>query len=72
VTDETEQKARLARLKQAQRRQSAHGAAVKRMLEASADRIEDKVATVKTMQKTDGPRVLSAINSLLRQDDETK
>ena len=66
--DDTDRDQRLARLKQAQRQQSAHGAAVQTLLETSTNGIEDKVAAVKTLQKVDRPRVMSAFSRLLGQD----
>ena len=65
-----DQDQRLAKLKQAQRQQSARGAAVKKLLETGGDGIEDKVAAVKTIQKADRPRVMSAFSRLLGQDDQ--
>lgn len=68
--DDTEQKARLARLKQAQRQHSARSDALQQMLETHGHGIADKVAAVKTIQQADRPRVLSAFNRLLSQDDD--
>ena len=65
-----EQDQRLAKLKQAQRQQSARGAAVQKLLETGGDGIEDKVVAVKTIQKADRPRVMSAFSRLLGQDDQ--
>ena len=64
-----DQDQRLAKLKQAQRRQSARGAAVQKLLETGNSGIDDKVAAVKTIQQTDRPRVMSAFSRLLGQDD---
>ena len=69
MTDEN-QKERLARMQQAQRETSARSAAVRRMLEADGAGIENKVAVVKTIQKTDRPRMLSAFNRLMNQTDD--
>ena len=69
MTDEN-QTERLARMRQAQRQKSARDDAVNHMLEAKGDGIEDKVAAVKTIQKTDRPRVLSAFSRLMNQSDD--
>ena len=70
MTDDADNRARLDRLKQAQQRDSARDAALRRMLESQGTDIEDKIAAVKTVQKTNRPRVLSAFTSLLNQDDD--
>jgi len=63
-----EHAARLAKLKQAQRQQSAREDALRRMLEPQGGDIDDKVAAVKTAQKADNRRVLSAFNQLMKKD----
>lgn len=69
MTDEN-QTERFARMRQVQRQKSARDDAVNHMLEAKGDGIEDKVAAVKTIQKTDRPRVLSAFSRLMNQSDD--
>ena len=68
VMDESDRDRQLAKLKQAQRQKSAREAAVRHMLDTNGNRIEDKVAAVKTLQKTDRPRVISAFSRLLNED----
>ena len=66
--NDAEQKERLARLKSAERRRSARQSAIHRMLSRDGAGIEDKVAAVKTVQREDKTRVLSAISGLMKQD----
>lgn len=66
--DDAEQKDRLARLKSAERRRSARQSAIHQMLSTDSDGIEDKVAAVKTVQREDKTRVVSAISGLMGQD----
>ena len=66
--DDAEQNERLARLKGAERRRSARQSAIHQMLSKGSDGIEDKVAAVKTVQREDKSRVLSAISGLMGQD----
>ena len=65
--DEGEQQ-RLARLKDDERRRSARDSAMRRMLSQDDAALEDKVAAVKTVQKEDKTRVVSAISTMLGQD----
>ena len=65
--DDGEQQ-RLARLKDDQRRRSARQSAMRRLLSQNDAALEDKVAAVKTVQKEDKTRVVSAISAMLRQD----
>ena len=65
--DDGERK-RLARLKDAERRRSARQSAMHRMLSQDDAALEDKVAAVKTVQKEDKTRVVSAISAMLGQD----
>ena len=58
---------RLARLKDDERRRSAQQSAMRRMLSQDAATLEDKVAAVKTVQKEDKTRVVSAISAMLGQ-----
>ena len=59
---------RLARLKREQRNRSGTESALKQLL-ASGDRTaDDKLATVKAVQKVDQRRVLSAVRHLLDDD----
>ena len=64
--DDGEQQ-RLARLKDDERRRSAQQSAMRRMLSQDAATLEDKVAAVKTVQKEDKTRVVSAISAMLGQ-----
>jgi len=70
VMDDTDRDERLAKLKQAQRRHSARGAAVHKLLEMNESDIEDKIAAVKAIQQTDRPRVMSAFSRLMSQSDD--
>lgn len=65
--DDSEQQ-RLVRLREDERRRSARQSAMHRMLSQQVSALEDKVATVKTVQKEDKTRVVSAITTMLRQD----
>ena len=65
--DDGEQQ-RLARLKDDERRRSARQSAVRRILSQEDAALEDKVAAVKTVQKEDKTRVISAISAMLGQD----
>ena len=65
--DDNEQQS-LARLKDDQRRRSARQSAMRRMLSQDDAALEDKVAAVKTVQKEDKTRVVSAISTMLGQD----
>ena len=65
--DDGEQQ-RLARLKDDERRRSARQSAMRRMLSQGDAALEDKVATVKTVQREDKTRVVSAISAMLGQD----
>ncbi len=58
---------RLARLKDDERRRSAQQSAMRRMLSQDYATLEDKVAAVKTVQKEDKTRVVSAISAMLGQ-----
>jgi len=68
--DDGEQQ-RLARLKDDERRRSARQSAIRRMLSQEDAALEDKVAAVKTLQREDKTRVVSAINAMLGQDRKT-
>ena len=59
---------RLARLKDDERRRSARQSAMRRMLSQDDAALEDKVAVVKTVQREDKTRVVSAISAMLGQD----
>ena len=59
---------RLARLKDDERRRSARQSAMRRMLSKDDAALEDKVAAVKTVQREDKTRVVSAISIMLGQD----
>ena len=59
---------RLARLKDDERRRSARQSAMRRMLSQDDAALEDKVAAVKTVQREDKTRVVSAISAMLGQD----
>ena len=59
---------RLARLKDDERRRSARQSAMRRMLSQDGAALEDKVAAVKTVQREDKTRVVSAISVMLGQD----
>ena len=65
--DDGEQQ-RLARLKDDERRRSARQSAMRRMLSQDDAALEDKVAVVKTVQREDKTRVVSAISAMLGQD----
>lgn len=65
--DDSEQQ-RLVRLREDERRRSARQSAMHRMLSQQVSALEDKVATVKTVQKEDKTRVVSAITTMLGQD----
>ena len=62
---------RLARLKDDERRRSAQQSAMRRMLSQDNATLEDKVAAVKTVQKEDKTRVVSAISGMLEQDSKS-
>ena len=62
------EKQRLARLKDDERRRSARQSAMRRMLSQGDAALEDKVAAVKTVQREDKTRVVSAISTMLGQD----
>jgi len=70
MMDDSEQQ-RLARLKDDERRRSARQSAIRRMLSQEDAALEDKVAAVKTLQREDKTRVVSAINAMLGQDRKT-
>jgi len=59
---------RLARLKDDEKRRSAWQLAMRRMLSQEDAALEDKVAVVKTVQREDKTRVVSAISAMLGQD----
>ena len=59
---------RLARLKDDEKRRSARQLAMRRMLAQEDAALEDKVAVVKTVQREDKTRVVSAISAMLGQD----
>ena len=65
--DDGEQQ-RLARLKDDERRRSARQTAMRKLLSQNDAALEDKVAAVKTVQKEDKTRVVSAISTMLGQD----
>ena len=65
--DDGERK-RLARLKDDERRRSARQTAMRKLLSQDDALLEDKVAAVKTVQKEDKTRVVSAISTMLGQD----
>ena len=65
--DDGEQQ-RLARLKDDERRRSARQTAMRKLLSQDDATLEDKVAAVKTVQKEDKTRVVSAISTMLGQD----
>ena len=65
--DDGEQQ-RLARLKDDERRRSARQTAMRKLLSQDYAALEDKVAAVKTVQKEDKTRVVSAISTMLGQD----
>ena len=65
--DDGEQQ-RLARLKDDERRRSARQSAMRKMLSQDYAALEDKVAAVKTVQREDKTRVVSAISVMLGQD----
>ena len=65
--DDGEQQ-RLARLKDDERRRSARQTAMRKLLSQDDALLEDKVAAVKTVQKEDKTRVVSAISTMLGQD----
>ena len=62
------EKQRLARLKDDERRRSARQSAMRRMLSQDDAALEDKVAAVKTVQRENKTRVVSAISAMLGQD----
>ena len=68
--DDGEQQ-RLARLKDDERRRSARQSAMRRMLSQEDASLEEKVAAVKTLQREDKTRVVSAISAMLGQDRKT-
>lgn len=59
---------RLARLKRDQRARSGTESALKQLLGGSDRTANDKIATVKAVQKVDQRRVLSAVRNLLDDD----
>ena len=59
---------RLERLKDDERRRSARQTAMRKLLSQDDAALEDKVAAVKTVQKEDKTRVVSAISTMLGQD----
>jgi hypothetical protein len=59
---------RLARLKREQRTRSGGESALKQLLTSSDQTADDKIATVKAVQKVDQRRVLSAFRNLLDDD----
>ena len=59
---------RLARLKRDQRARSGTESALKQFLADSDQTANDKIATVKAVQKVDQRRVLSAFRNLLDDD----
>ena len=65
--DDGEQQ-RLARMKDDERRRSARQTAMRKLLSQDDAALEDKVAAVKTIQKEDKTRVVSAISTMLGQD----
>ena len=65
--DDGEQQ-RLARLKDDERRRSARQTAMRKLLSQDDAALEDKVAAMKTVQKEDKTRVVSAISTMLGQD----
>ncbi len=65
--DDGEQQ-RLARLKDDERLRSARKTAMRKLLSQDDAALEDKVAAVKTVQKEDKTRVVSAISTMLGQD----
>ena len=65
--DDGEQQ-RLTRLKDDERRRLARQSAIRRMLSQDDAALEDKVAALKTVQKEDKTRVVSAISAMLEQD----
>ena len=65
--DDGEQQ-RHARLKDDERRRSARQSAMRRILSQNDAALEDKVAAVKTVQREDKTRVVSAISAMLGQD----
>ena len=65
--DDGEQQ-RLTRLKDDERRRLARQSAIRRMLSQDDAALEDKVAALKTVQKEDKTRVVSAISAMLGQD----
>ena len=65
--DDAEQN-RLVRLREDEKRRSARQVAMRRMLSLEGAALEDKVAAVKTVQKEDKTRVVSAISTMLGQD----
>ena len=65
--DDGERK-RLARLKDDEKTAIGPASAMRRMLSQDDAALEDKVAAVKTVQKEDKTRVVSAISTMLGQD----
>ena len=65
--DDGEQQ-RLARLKDDERWRSARQTAMRKLLSQDDAALEDKVAAVKTVQREDKTRVVSAISTMLGQD----
>ena len=65
--DDDEQQ-RFSRLKDDERRRSARQLAMRRILSQDDAALEDKVAAMKTIQKEDKTRVVSAISAMLGQD----
>ena len=59
---------RLARLKREQRNRSGTESALKQLLARGDRTADDKLATVKAVQKVDQRRVLSAVRHLLDDD----
>ena len=59
---------RLARLKREQRSRSGTESALKQLLTSGDRTADDKIATVKAVQKIDQRRVLSAVRNLLDDD----
>ena len=66
--DDADQSDRLAKLKDAVRRRSARQSQMHQLLSQDKTDIEDKIATVRTVQREDRTRVISAITSLMGQN----
>lgn len=62
---------RLARLKREQRGRSGTESALNQLLTSGDRTADDKIATVKAVQKVDQRRVLSAVRNLLDDDGGT-